>query len=90
MGMTGPHDYPNDTITGGLVNPKRLFKRLAAVAATGLLALGLVAGTATASSAGGASSGDVGGSVEIFGVLAGGSSGDVGSASVASSGDVAK
>ncbi|WP_199042249.1 hypothetical protein [Glycomyces salinus] len=68
MGLTGPHDYPNDTITGGLVNPKRLFKKLGALAATGLLALGLLAGVASAASA------------NSSGEFAGGSSGEVNSA----------
>ena len=51
MGLTGPHDNPNETITGGLVKTKRLLKKFGAAAATGFLALGLVAGIASAASA---------------------------------------
>lgn len=51
MGLTGPHDYPNETITGGLVKTKRLLKKFGAAAATSLLALGLVAGIASTASA---------------------------------------
>lgn len=74
MGLTGPHDYPNHTLTGGLVNLNRLLKKVAAASAAGLLAIGLVAGTASATSANGGSSGDVSKSIEY---TVAGSSGDV-------------
>ncbi|THV27650.1 hypothetical protein [Glycomyces paridis] len=37
------------------MKPVRLFKRLGAIAATGLIALGIIAGTASAAAAGGVS-----------------------------------
>lgn len=67
MGSTGPLDNTNMQLTGGLVKPVRLLKKLAAVAAAGLLALGIVAGTASAASAGSGEISSADGSGEISG-----------------------
>lgn len=70
------------------MKPDRLFKKLGAAIATGLIALGLIAGTAAAASAGGVSgevsrAGGVSGEVST----AGGVSGEVSGVSGEVSGD---
>jgi hypothetical protein len=58
MGCTGPlEQYGTQQLTGGLVKPVRLLNKVAATAAAGLLALGIVVVTSSAAAAG---SGEIG------------------------------
>jgi hypothetical protein len=51
MGSTGPLDSTFPHLTGGLVKPVKLFKKLAAVCAAAFVMVGIAAGTASASPA---------------------------------------
>ncbi|MDA1360644.1 hypothetical protein O1R50_13495 [Glycomyces luteolus] len=77
MGSTGPLDSTYSNLTGGLVKPVKLFKKLGVAVATGLLALGIVAGTAAAAQANSSDIGSHDSSSAEFLSLAGNSS-DIG------------
>jgi hypothetical protein len=73
MGSAGPLDRTFPHLTGGLVKPARLLKKVAATLAAGLIVFGAIAGTATAASA---NSGEITRSAPVE-YSAGGNSGEI-------------